>query len=308
MRVGGQRPRASSSPPDTARSGQKHKICLFSLFRLVFTLFVPYIPPNPYHTASEQNDDLNATRGARQRPTGTPHLSRGAEQQPPNGTGASGARRRAGRIGTKRRRKSKTPETAAAPDAAGRRDDENGNKRAGRRAEGQGRQRGPAAPGGGGGAGRRDGRSRRSAEVRCRRGQRSPLARPLPGARRCPGGPARRPPLVHRIGASTGPPPPGETAGDRQPRPPRRPRRRGHRRQPLHGETLPETQRPATQATARAAARAVEATGHFAKPVVNCRQHPLRFRPQGAGPLRRPLLFWRGLMRTFVYVDGFNLY
>ena len=24
----------------------------------------------------------------------------------------------------------------------------------------------------------------------------------------------------------------------------------------------------------------------------NCRQHPLRFRPQGAGPLRRPLLFW----------------
>ena len=36
--------------------------------------------------------------------------------------------------------------------------------------------------------------------------------------------------------------------------------------------------------------------------------YPLRFRSQGAGPLRRPLLFGRALMRTFVYVDGFNLY
>ncbi len=36
-------------------------------------------------------------------------------------------------------------------------------------------------------------------------------------------------------------------------------------------------------------------------------QYPLRFRPQGAGPLRRPLLFGQ-MMRTYVYVDGFNLY
>ena len=34
----------------------------------------------------------------------------------------------------------------------------------------------------------------------------------------------------------------------------------------------------------------------------------MRFRSQGAGPLRRPLLFWGAVMRTFVYVDGFNLY
>ena len=48
-------------------------------FWLAFTPFVPHIPPNPYHTASERSDDLNATRGARQRPTGTPHTSRRAE-------------------------------------------------------------------------------------------------------------------------------------------------------------------------------------------------------------------------------------